>query len=90
MGLSFLMTFSPSVVVHDFDFRCAGLGPAEANPPLIIDANAVLAGSISTKRLETIARWNPKVLKKTGNLQLPQLAPSYGLDVHEAPHPMPL
>jgi len=78
------------MVIHDLNVRCSGLRPAEADPPLIVDTNAVLACSISTKRFEAISRWNPKIVKTAGNLQLSELAPSYGLDVYEAPHPMPL
>jgi hypothetical protein len=88
-GLELPHYVSSSVVVHNLDIRCSGLCPAEADSPLIIDANAVLAGFISTKRFEAIARGDPKVFKAPGDLQLTELAPSYGLDVHEAPHPMP-
>jgi hypothetical protein len=77
------------VVVHNLDIRCSGPCPAKADSPLIIDAHAALAGSISTKWLQAIARRDPKVFKAPGDLQLTQLAASYGLDVHETPHPIP-
>ncbi|MGB5097632.1 MAG: hypothetical protein WBN82_06975 [Porticoccaceae bacterium] len=88
-GLDFPHNVSSSVVVHNLDIRRSGLCPAKADSPLIIDANAVLAGSISTKWFQAIARRDPTVFKAPGDLQLTQLAASYGLDVHETPRPIP-
>ena len=54
-----------SVVVRDFDFHRTLLGPVKAHPPLIIDANAVLAFSVSAQGLEVV-RWQaPKIRQRT-------------------------
>lgn len=37
--------------------------PAEADPPLIIDPDTVLPGSIALELLQTIARWRPEILE---------------------------
>jgi hypothetical protein len=44
------------VIVHDLDVFGAALRPAEAHTKLIVNSDAVLAGSISFERLEPIAR----------------------------------
>ena len=53
-----------SVVVRDFDFRRALLGPAKAHPPLIVDANAVLALPVSAQGLEVVRRQAPKIRQR--------------------------
>jgi len=41
---------SPSVVVNYLNVLCASIGPAEANAPLIIDADAVLFPTFPLQR----------------------------------------
>ena len=45
-----------SVVVDDFDFHRTSVGPDETHPPLVVDANAVLTGTVAAQRFETM-RW---------------------------------
>jgi hypothetical protein len=49
--------FFSSVVVHYFDISRAGRcsSPCKTNPPLIVDADAVLAPSVTAQSLEAIA-----------------------------------
>jgi hypothetical protein len=47
-----------SVIVDDFNVPRLTVSPNEANPPLIIDPNAVLALAIPMQNLEAIARWH--------------------------------
>jgi hypothetical protein len=49
--------FFSSVVVHYFDISRAGRcsSPYKTNPPLIVDADAVLAPSVTAQSLEAIA-----------------------------------
>jgi hypothetical protein len=53
-GFGFLM------VVHDFDLRGIGSGPRETNPPLIVDADAVLAGATAFQDFQAVARRQAK------------------------------
>ena len=48
------------MIVHDLDLFGAALRPAEAHTKLIVNSDAVLAGSISFERLEPIARRHPQ------------------------------
>ena len=52
--------------------RCL-LSPLEADPPLIVNADAVLAFAIANQRFKTIAGQSDKVLKGRGRLQTVKL-----------------
>jgi len=43
------------MIVHDLDVVGLTVFPPEADPPLVVDANAVLTRAISVKLLQTIA-----------------------------------
>jgi hypothetical protein len=66
MGARAIVRFL-SVVVDDFDVRGAGLavGPFEANPPLHVDADAVLALPVALQSFERV-RWQRLEVRKTG------------------------
>ena len=55
-----------SVVVGDFDFAGIATRPAETETPLVIDADAVLAGAFAFERFEPIAGRDPEVFKGVG------------------------
>jgi hypothetical protein len=42
------------------------LSPDETNPPLIIDANRMLATSVLRQRLEPVARRHSKIIERPG------------------------
>ena len=44
------------VIVHDLDVIGVTVAPPEADPPLLVDPNAELAGAITNQRLEPVAR----------------------------------
>jgi hypothetical protein len=75
------------VVVHDLDAFGTGGSPAKANAKLIVDPNAVLAGTVALEQFEAVPRRNPEVIEPTSDLQLSELAPSDRLDADEARHP---
>lgn len=56
------------MIVHNLNVFCACIGPAEANAPLIIDADAVLSPTFPLQRLKMITRWNAEVFKPAGDL----------------------
>jgi hypothetical protein len=45
------------VVIHNLDVFGPCIRPSETNPPLRVDADAVLTGSLSAQRFQTISRW---------------------------------
>ena len=49
------------------------LHPLEANPPLLIDADAVLASPISRKLFQAIARWQAQVIQTLCGMEQFQL-----------------
>jgi hypothetical protein len=49
------------VIVDDFDFMRISPYPFEAEPPLVVNPNAVLSGSISLKFLQVIGRYSLQV-----------------------------
>jgi hypothetical protein len=62
------------MIVDNLHTNCVRLDPTEANPPLLVDANAVLAPSISGQGLETIPRNRPKVRERRSRVDLVQLS----------------
>jgi hypothetical protein len=50
------------VVVNDLDVMRIPL-PAEAHTPLLVDANAVLPGSLALQLLQAIARWDAEIVE---------------------------
>lgn len=41
-----IMAYSPSVIIGDFDFIGSVSSPDKADPPLLVDPDAVLSGPI--------------------------------------------
>ncbi len=72
------------VVVHDFDVRWAGGGPAKADAVLIVDPDTVLTGAITLESLQAISGRHAQVIEPPGDLELAQLASRHGGDVREA------
>jgi hypothetical protein len=75
------------VVVHDLDAFGAGGSPAKANAILVVDADAVLTGSVALHGFESVSGRNPEVIEPTRDLQLSELAPSDRLDADKPRHP---
>ena len=50
------------MVVNDLNPFWTSVAPPEADTPLIVDSDTVLARSITAQTLEPIARRNPKIL----------------------------
>jgi len=72
-----------SMVVDDFHILRACIRPLEANAPLIVDSNAVLARSLAFENLKAIARLHLEVIQPTSDFKLPQLAPCHFSDIYE-------
>jgi hypothetical protein len=76
------------MIVHDLDIRCARWRPTEADPELIVHSDAMLPFAVTLECLESIPRWNAKILKPPRDLQLSQLTPGHGLNLLESPDPL--
>ena len=50
-----MLLSSLSMVVHDFHRYGPFVSPPEADPPLVVDPNAVLAGAVPEQHLELVA-----------------------------------
>jgi len=78
------------VIVHDLniDRTRRTFRPLETNPPLVIDADAVLAFPVPEQRLETVARQGGKVLQRHGRLETIKLQRRGPLDSRERLDPL--
>ena len=74
-----------SVVINDFDILGPGGGPCEADAPLAVDANAVLAGAIIAERLQAVAWARLQVPQFRGIVQDLQLPLRDVFNVQKAP-----
>ena len=63
------------MIVHDFDaFRIAA-APNEANPPLVIDSDAVLGTAVCFQCFQPISRRHSQVVQRSGPVEIFELAP---------------
>lgn len=73
------------MIIHNLNlgrpFRC----PSEAHAILVIYANAVLAGSVASQRLETIAGRHAEIIETFGPMQHRQFAHCHRFDLYESP-----
>ncbi|KPQ28303.1 MAG: hypothetical protein HLUCCX14_10915 [Marinobacter excellens HL-55] len=72
------------MVIDNFDIFRTSLGPAEANPELPVDSNAVLTLAITMQRLQHIAGRYFKIIKLTCSLELPDLPQGNALEIDKA------
>jgi len=62
--------------------------PFEADPPRVVDPNAVLTLTISLQRFEPVAGQRGKVLQRSGRFQTVELQPGLALDTREVLDPL--
>ena len=67
------------VVVDDLDVEGIGGAPDEADAPLIVDADAVLACTVALERLEPIAGRDAKVGEGVGRIEDDEFPQRYAL-----------
>jgi hypothetical protein len=63
-----------SVVVNDFNVTRIAVGPAETDPVLVIDPDAVLTESITLQHLQPISGWCSEETECGRGMQLGKLA----------------
>jgi hypothetical protein len=61
------------MIVYDLDIVGISVAPTKADPPLVIDPNAVLSLSITGQPLQPIAGRSAQVIKAAGIVNLHQL-----------------
>jgi hypothetical protein len=74
------------------DFHVAGIStlPAEADPPLVVDPNAVLALSVTAELFKVIRWWNTKVIKRLRSVQDEKFTQRHPLKTPKLPGMPPL
>ncbi len=70
-----------SVVIDDLHVEGIALVPDKTDPPLVINANAVLTGTLPVKRFEAVGRRDAEVIQDSGIIEHTQFAPSHLLDI---------
>jgi hypothetical protein len=63
-----------SVIIYDLDIERVAVFPPETNPPLVVDANTMLARAVALEFLQTVAGWHPEVDQLFGGVDEPELA----------------
>ena len=56
------------MVVDDLDIKGIAIFPLETDPPLPIDADAVLSGPVTVQRLKVVAGRHTKVIECPGTM----------------------
>ena len=49
------------MIVYDLNVVGIAISPSEANTPLVVDSNAILAGPIAPEFLQAIGWWHAKI-----------------------------
>jgi len=63
---------SSSVVIHNLHIVCVSIAPGKADPPAVVDPNAVLPGTVAPQRFEPVAANRADVGQAGGRIQPPQ------------------
>jgi len=79
------------VVIDDLDIFRPGIGPHEAEPPLVVDPDAVLSGTVPAELLKSVAGRYSKVCQGFCCVQYGQFAPRNALRGSiESPRSLPV
>jgi hypothetical protein len=73
------------MVINNFHIFCTCIRPTKADTPLIIDTNAVLAGTIILESFKVISGWHPQIIKSASDLELSTLTPCNFGNIRELP-----
>ena len=71
------------MIIHDFDIAGITVGEAEAEPPAVVDPDAVPADVVASQGFERIAWWNAQKGQGRSDVQLRKLASVCPLDALE-------
>jgi hypothetical protein len=73
------------VRVGDFHIQGIAVSPTKANPPLIVDPDAVLTLSIPGQFFEAIARRNPQIGQSIGGVKHEKLLQGRAMNILREP-----
>lgn len=62
------------MIVDYLHVVCVPLLPTKTDSPLVVDANAVLSGTITCQLLKAIAKGHAQVVERSGRIKLDKLA----------------
>lgn len=74
------------MVVNDFDIKRMTILPSKAQPPLIVDADAVLARTVPAKGFEAVPGRNAQIIERRRGGQHRQFPASGSLNGTKPPH----
>ena len=63
-----------SMIAHDFDRVGAAVAPDEAHAPLVIDADTVLAGTITRQQFQPVGGRDAQIMQPDGGIEHSELA----------------
>ena len=69
------------MVVGNLSIKGVPVFSAEADSPLVVDADAVLSGSVALQRFQPVSRWDPQILQLHGILQKSQFPPRNPVEI---------
>jgi hypothetical protein len=75
-----------SMIIDDFDELGAAIAPFEANPPLVVDANAVLTATNALQCFQPIARRSAQIAQLRGGVDHVKLAAGHVCNRSEPRH----
>jgi hypothetical protein len=78
------------MVIHNLDILSTSTRPAEAHAELIINAYAVLAGTIASQGFQSVARRHTEVFQSPRDLELPKFSARYNSDAGKSFNPLAL
>ena len=58
------------MIIGNFDIERVTILEPETNPPLIVDADAVLSGAIAAQRLKAVRWRQPQIIQSDYRIQL--------------------
>src|SRR5690554_862867 len=73
------------MVINNFNIFRASLGPAEANPELFVDSNAVLTLAVTMQWFQHISGRYFQIIQLACSLELPNFPQGNSLEINEAP-----
>jgi hypothetical protein len=71
------------MIVGDLDVVRVAVFPSKADPPLVVDPNAVLAPAIPLECHQAISGWCHQVLQRSCPMEIEQFASSLPFDAAE-------
>src|ERR1035437_8813715 len=83
-SLLVIFVFTSLMIIDDLDAFRRAVAPTEANSPLVVDPDTMLALPVTTQRLKSVS-WNCRhVLQLLGVVQHPKLPPCHRSNVAES------